>query len=104
MVERVLPGATIDCLDGIRRAAENACRAFTSEGKPVRYLRSIFTPGESRCRCLFEVASGDLVRDVNEAAAIPYSRIILAVHFGLPSGSSTGCAPVSCQEPDPKGL
>jgi hypothetical protein len=50
-----------------------------AEGKPVRYLRSTFTPGESRCRCLFEAPNSELVQAVNEAAQIPYNRIMLAV-------------------------
>jgi hypothetical protein len=81
MVERVLPGATMASVEAIRRAAEEACGAFAAEGKPVRYVRSTFTPGESRCRCLFEAPNVDLVRSVNEAAQVPYSRIVLAVEL-----------------------
>lgn len=79
MVERILPGASVEALEAIREAAEEACRAFAIDGKSVRYLRSIFTPGESRCRCLFEAADGDLVREVNDRAQLPYSRIIVAL-------------------------
>jgi hypothetical protein len=79
MVERVLPGASIESLEGMGRAAEKACRGSTAEGRPVRYLRSTFTPGESRCRCLFEAANGDLVRAVNDAAQLPYSRVVMAL-------------------------
>ena len=81
MVERSLPGATMASIEALRQTAGKACRAFAAEGRPVRYLRSIFTPGDSRCRCLFEAASADLVRAVNEAAQLPYSRIVLAVEF-----------------------
>jgi hypothetical protein len=79
MVERVLSGATLDSLEAIRRTAAVACRVFAAEGKSVRYLRSTFTPGDSRCRCLFEAANADLVQELNEAAQIPFSRIIIAV-------------------------
>lgn len=79
MVERTVPGATIDRIAAIRRAAEEACRSFAMEGRSIRYLRSTFTPGESRCWCLFEAPSSDLVQEVNEAAQIPFSRIILAL-------------------------
>lgn len=79
MVERVLPGATLQSLEAIRRAAEAACRTSTMSGRPIRYLRSVFTPGESRCRCLFEALDGDLVREVNDAVELPYSRIVLAM-------------------------
>jgi hypothetical protein len=79
MVERVLPGITLESLEALRAAAEGACSAFTQSGRPVRYLRSTVTPGESRCRCLFEAAHADLVREVNDAAQLPYSRVILAL-------------------------
>jgi len=79
MVERVLPGATIDAVEAIRRAAQSACADFASAGKAVRYLRSTFTPGDSRCRCLFQAPTVDLVQELNDAAQIPYSRIVLAV-------------------------
>lgn len=84
MVERILPGASIGALEAMRKAAEEACRAVTANGKPIRYVRSTLTPGESRCRCLFEAANGDLVREVNDRAQLPYSRILVAVE--LPTG------------------
>jgi hypothetical protein len=79
MVERILPGATIASVEALRQAAEASCRALAAEGRPVRYLRSVFTPGDSRCRCLFEAASADLVRELNESAQLPYNRILLAL-------------------------
>ena len=82
VVERVMPGATLESLREIRHAAEEVCGAFTAEGRSVRYLRSIFMPGESRCQCLFEAASADLVQAVNEAAQIPYNRIVVALEIG----------------------
>jgi hypothetical protein len=87
LVERILPGASMDAVQAIRRAAEDACRAFAAEGKPVHYLRSTFTPGDSRCRCLFEAANAELVEELNQAAQIPYSRVIIAVDVELPSDS-----------------
>jgi hypothetical protein len=79
LVERVLPGATMASVEAVCMATGEACRAVAAEGRPVRYLRSTFTPGDSRCRCLFEAPSAELVRVVNEAAQVPYSRILLAV-------------------------
>jgi hypothetical protein len=84
MVERILQGATLASVEAMQQAAGAACRAFAAEGRPVRYLRSTFTPGDSRCRCLFEAPSAELVRAVNEAAQIPYSRIALALDLAPP--------------------
>jgi len=81
MVERILPGATMESVEALRQATGATCRAFATEGRPVRYLRSIFTPGDSRCRCLFEAPCADLVRELNESAQIPYSRIVLALEL-----------------------
>jgi hypothetical protein len=79
MVERVLPGISMESIEALRTAAERACSDFARSGKQVRYLRSTLTPGESRCRCLFEAPQADLVRELNDAASLPYSRIILAL-------------------------
>ena len=90
MVERVLPGATLESVEAVRQAAKAACRSSTEAGKPILHLRSIFTPGESRCRCLFEAPTAALVQEVNDAAQIPYSRIIIAVDLESTSASSVG--------------
>jgi hypothetical protein len=103
VVERILPGASVEALEAIREAAQEACRALAMDGKSVRYLRSIFTPGESRCRCLFEAADGDLVREVNDAAELPYSRIVLAVEIGEP-GASIGLRQYPGQGVEPYGV
>jgi len=80
VVERILPGASVEALEAIGEAVEAACRELGADGgKSIRYLRSTFTPGESRCRCVFEAANADLVRDVNDRAQVPYSRIIVAL-------------------------
>ena len=75
MVERDLPGVTTEQLGAAQKAAIQKGKEFTAEGKDVRYIRSIFVPGESKCMCLFEASSPDLVREVNEAAQIPFTRI-----------------------------
>jgi hypothetical protein len=75
LVERNLPGITMDQLAEAQRAAMVTSERFSTEGKRVRYIRSTFVPGDAHCMCLFEAASPDVVREVNEAAAIPFSRI-----------------------------
>ena len=65
----------VQCSIQLRRTI----RLFSAEGKPVRYIRSMFVPGEAHCMCLFEAPSPDLVREVNEAAQIPFTRVSEAV-------------------------
>lgn len=79
MVERELPGITSDQLAGAQRAAITSAQKSTTSGTPVRYIRSTFVPGEARCMCLFEASSADAVRDVNESAGLPFTRIVEAM-------------------------
>lgn len=79
MVDRELPGIEMEQLAAAQRAAIETSRKFTTEGKPVRYIRTTFVPGEAHCMCLFEAENPDHVREVNEAAKIPFTRIIEAL-------------------------
>ena len=79
MVERDLPGVTMDQLGAAQKAAIETSNNFTADGKDVRYIRTTFVPGEAHCMCLFEAANADLVRAVNEEAQIPFTRIVEAL-------------------------
>ena len=79
MVERNLPGISTAQLAGAQKAAIAAGREMTAKGKNVRYIRSTFVPGESRCMCLFEASSPELVKEANEKANIPFTRIVEAL-------------------------
>jgi len=78
MVDRNLPGVTIDQLAAAQKAAIETSKQFTAEGKAVRYIRSMYVPEEAHCMCLFEASSPALVREVNETAGIPFTRIVEA--------------------------
>ncbi len=78
MADRTLAGITMDQLAAAQKRAIETCNRFTEEGKPIRYIRSTFVPGESRCMCLFEAENPEAVKEVNEAAEIPFSRIVEA--------------------------
>jgi hypothetical protein len=79
MVERELPGVTMDQLAAAQKAAIETGKQFTAEGKNVRYIRTTFVPNEAHCMCLFEAENADLVREVNETAKIPFTRIVEAM-------------------------
>ena len=79
MVDRDLPGITMDQLAAAQKAAITTSREFTANGKPVRYIRSTFVPGEAHCMCLFEATSPEDVQQVQEVAKIPYTRVTEAV-------------------------
>ncbi len=79
LVERELKGITMDQLAAAQKAAIDTGKRLTAQGKKVRYIRSTFVPGEARCMCLFEADNQQAVRELNEAAKIPYSRIVEAM-------------------------
>lgn len=81
LAERHLPGITVEELMTLQETMVEMSQRFTTEGKPVRYLRSVFVPSESHCLSLFEAETAMLVRDVNEAAQIPFTRIVEAMDF-----------------------
>ena len=79
MVERDLPGSTLEQLGGAQKAAIETSQVFTSKGKQVRYIRSTYVPGDSKVMCLFEASGQQLVEEVNQAANIPFTRVVEAM-------------------------
>jgi hypothetical protein len=78
VADRNLPGITMDQLAGAQRAAIDTSQRFTEEGRPVRYIRSMYVPGDDRCMCLFEAHDAESVKAVNDEAGIPYTRVVEA--------------------------
>ncbi len=78
MVDRNLPGVIKEQLAAAQRAAIETSQKFSAQGKKVQYIRSMFVPGESRCMCLFEADNSQVVKEVNEAAKIPFTRVVEA--------------------------
>lgn len=79
MVDRDLPRVTLDGLAALQRAELEICRRFSTPDRPVRYIRSLFIPGEDRCLCLFEAPDEGIVAEVNEFARLPFTRIVAAL-------------------------
>ena len=79
MVERDLPGIEMEQLAAAQKAAIQAGKELTAQGKQVRYIRSTFVPGESKCMCLFEAPNPENVREANERAKVPFTRIVRAM-------------------------
>jgi Protein of unknown function (DUF4242) len=85
LVDRDLPGMTRDQLAAAHRAAAETARRFTAEGKPVRYIRSLFLPQEARCLCLFEALDAECVRSLNDTAQIPFTSVTEALELSPPN-------------------
>jgi hypothetical protein len=68
-------------MDQLAAAQKRAIQSgidLTAQGIAVRYIRSTFIPDEQKCMCLFEAPNSDNVRQANERASIPFTRIVLA--------------------------
>jgi len=78
LVERDLPGVTLEQLAAAQKKAIQVGIELTAQGKEVRYIRSTFVPGEHKCMCLFAAPNSENVREANERAEIPFTRIVRA--------------------------
>jgi hypothetical protein len=72
IVDRVMPGLTAELLVEAQRCLQEAVRRVSDGGDAVRYLRCTFIPDQQRCLDLFEAASVEDVRRVNDIAQVPF--------------------------------
>jgi muconolactone delta-isomerase len=79
MVERDLPDIKMEDLAEAQKRAIQAGKELTAQGKQVKYIRSTFVPGESKCMCLFEAADSEYVKEANQRARVPFTRIVPAL-------------------------
>ena len=79
LVDRDLPGITAEGLALLQRAEIGASQQLTAAGQAVRYLHSLFIVGEARCMCLFEAEDEAAVVALNQAARLPFTRIVAAL-------------------------
>lgn len=84
LVERNLKGISMEALGQAQAAAIAEAEKSSASGMPVRYMRSLFTPENGRCCCLFEADSAATVRQVNDAAGLPYNRVVEALDLAPP--------------------
>ncbi len=79
MVERDLKGLSMDQLGAAQKAAIETGERMSAEGKSVRYIRSTFVPGDARCMCLFDAPKAEHVKELNDTAKLPYTKIVEAL-------------------------
>lgn len=79
MVDRDLPGISMEQLADAQRRAIDWSQRYQADGRNVRYIRSTFVPGEAHCMCLFEAPDADVVANLNDDAEIPYTRVTEAL-------------------------
>ncbi len=79
LVELYLPRRDEAALADAAVRARAASDALTSEGKQVRYLRTIFVPQDEIRFHLYEAQAADVVGEASLRAQIAYERILRAV-------------------------
>ena len=65
--------------DASAARARLAAQELTDEGKPVRYVSSVFVPEDETCFFLYQACSADAVREAARRAALPFERVSAAV-------------------------
>jgi hypothetical protein len=61
------------------RSARKAAEELTAEGRPVRYVRSMFVPEDETCFFLYEADAAADVEEAARRAALPFDRVALAL-------------------------
>jgi hypothetical protein len=79
LVELYLPRRDEAALADAATRAGAACDALASEGRHVRYLRTIFVPQDEICFHLYEAEAADEVAEATLRAEIAHERIVRAV-------------------------
>ncbi len=79
MVERDLKGISMEDLAGAQQAAIAKAAEMRGQGQDISYIRSTFAPEDGRCMCLFDGESADQVQALNDAAGLPYARVVPAL-------------------------
>jgi hypothetical protein len=79
LVELYLPRRDEAALADAAARARIASEQMASEGKRVRYLRTIFVPQDEICFHLYEAQAADVVGEASLRAQIAYERIVRAV-------------------------
>ena len=103
LVDSVILGVTIDQLTTALPAVIETCQRFSARGEYVRYIRSTYIPGESRCLCLFEAPDAATLEEVNEVAKFPYTRIVEAFYLTAQPWGPICFIPVEGKSPKATG-
>ena len=82
LVERYWPGVTIERLLRALQRGRQVMEQMGGEGTQVRDISCILIPTEEVVFSVYEAPSVAIVRQLNERARIPASRIVDAIDMG----------------------
>jgi hypothetical protein len=89
LVEVYLPRSRADEACSTARRVRAAAEALSSEGVPIRYVRTTFLPDDETCFHLFEAASADVVEEVSSRAELGRARVVPAIEASGPAPRRT---------------
>jgi hypothetical protein len=76
LVERYLPDLFVEDIAAAVERLSTVSVEMSAEGIPIRFLSSVFIPGDEACMCQLEAPSSEIVRIANERAEFPFARIV----------------------------
>ena len=79
LVERYWPGVTSELLLEALKRGRQVIDEMSAEGPRIRDLSCTLIPGEEVVFSVYEGPSADAVRQLNQRAGIPASRIVEAI-------------------------
>lgn len=83
LVERYWPGVTSELLLEALNRGRRVMEEMSGEGTPIRDISCTLIPGEEVVFSMYEGPSAREVRQLNERAGIPVSRIVEAIAIPL---------------------
>jgi hypothetical protein len=79
LVERYWPGVTSELLLEALNRGRQVIEEMSVEGTRISVLSSTLIPGEEVVFSVYQAPSADAIRQFNERAGIPVSRIVQAI-------------------------
>lgn len=79
LVERYWPGVTVERLLAALERGRRVIEEMSGEGTPIRDLSCTLIPGEEVVFSLYDGPSVIAVRQLNQRAGMPISRIVEAI-------------------------
>jgi Protein of unknown function (DUF4242) len=76
LVELYVSRADGDAVEREAWRARRAAAALSAEGRPVRFVRSIFVPEDETCFLLVEADTAETVREAAKRAAVSFERVL----------------------------
>lgn len=78
LAELYLPSTDVQGHRTASRKAERAAAELARGGADIRYVRSVFVPGDEMCLLLFEADSEQTVALVGATAGLSFDRVVAA--------------------------